>query len=646
MNGAQPLLKVENVSRVYRSGATEFRALDGVSLQVHPGEFVAIMGQSGSGKSTLMNILGCLDRATEGRYFVNGKDVSTLDDDELAELRRDVFGFVFQRYNLVPALSAAENVELPQIYAGRPREARAARARQLLQKLGLGGKETNRPNELSGGQQQRVSIARALANEPAIILADEPTGALDSQTSEEVMALLRQFHAEGKTVLLITHEPQVAAHADRVIRILDGRIIEDSGRVNEVVRTRAEASHVANYSAWLGDFMEAVAMAGRSLRVNLFRTLLTLLGIVIGVGAVVAMMAIGNGSKQEVLERIQSMGTNVLMVFPGGRGVRSAEIATLVPADAEALRDIPGITGVSPERSTRTTLRVGRLDYQSSVVGVWPDYASVREWNVVRGSFINEDDVRRYTGVAVLGQTVAKNLFPDGPLGAVGSYVLIGNVPFEVIGILEAKGASAFGSDMDDVVLVPLSTGFVRLFGAQFLNSVRVQVADAARIDEIESAVTGLLRARHGADDFQVRNTASLLEAVEATQNTLTVMLGSVAAISLLVGGIGVMNIMLVSVTERTREIGIRKAVGARTGDIMLQFSTEAVVVCLIGGVLGVAAGFGAGMVAEALGTRVVFSIGPALLAFSSAFIIGLLFGWLPARKAATLDPVVALASE
>ena len=640
-----PLLQVDQVSRIYRSGGGELRALDGVSLSIAAGEFVAIVGQSGSGKSTLMNILGCLDRPSEGHYRVNGQDVAELSPDELATLRRDTFGFVFQRYNLLPSVSAAENVELPAIYAGRNKRERSARALELLGKLGLEDRAGHRPNQLSGGQQQRVSIARALMNGAEVILADEPTGALDSKSGQEVLALLKQLHADGHTILLITHDAEVAANAERIITLKDGRVIEDTGaaasaRTAQLVREEPRAAGL------LPDLAEAVKMALRSLRANLFRSALTLLGVVIGVAAVVAMLAIGNGSKEDVVERIASMGTNMLMVFPGGPGMRAGgDTVSLVPSDAEAVAELPGVQAVSPERNGRATLRFGNVDYQTSVVGIWPGYAVTQDWTLSSGSFITEDDVRSYAPVIVLGKTVTDSLFPNGE-DPVGRYVLVGSIPFEVIGVLAPKGASAFGSDQDDISLVPLSTGFMRLFGKPYLGMLRVKVADAAQVAGVEEAMTALLKDRHGSMDFRVRNTASIMDAVSETQNTLTVLLGSVAAISLLVGGIGVMNIMLVNVTERTREIGVRMATGARRANILLQFNTEALVVCGIGGLIGVLLGFGAGLTAQAFGTRVVFTAEPALLAFCSAFFTGLLFGYLPARKAAYMDPVVALSTE
>jgi macrolide transport system ATP-binding/permease protein len=644
---APALLALDGVSKVYRNGTAEIRALDSVSLEIRAGEFVAIMGQSGSGKSTLMNIIGCLDRPSRGSYQVGGRDVADLSGDELAALRRDTFGFVFQRYNLLATATAAENVEIPAIYAGRSWRERTARAQALLQRLGLGDRAQHRPGELSGGQQQRVSVARALMNNAKVILADEPTGALDSQSGEEMLALLRELHADGRTIVLITHDAAVAAHADRHIQIRDGRIVEDSG---ELIRPAQEPGAIdvtpRRRERLLPDVTEAVKMALRSLRVNLFRTVLTLLGVVIGVASVVAMLAIGDGSKQQVLDRIAAMGTNVLIIRPGAPGVRVAgDVATLVDADAAAIAALPNVAAAVPERTSRMTLRIGNIDDQTTVEGTWPGFTIAHDWNVASGGFVSDEDVKGYAPVIVLGQTVAKNLFPDGS-DPIDRYVLVHNVPFQVIGLLEAKGANTFGNDMDDIAIAPLSTGYARLFGKRYVSTITVKVADADQIDATEDAITNLVQERHRAIDFQVRNTASILQTAEETQGTLTVLLGSVAAISLLVGGIGVMNIMLVSVTERTREIGIRMATGARMTDILLQFNTEALVVCAIGGLAGVVLGIGTALVVQAFGLPTIISAGPAALAFSIAFLTGLLFGYLPARKAARLDPVVALASE
>ncbi|WP_051231761.1 MacB family efflux pump subunit [Stutzerimonas azotifigens] len=646
------LIELRDVEKIYRNGELTTQVLHGVSLDIRRGEFVAIMGASGSGKTTLMNILGCLDRPSRGEYRFAGQSVGELDSDGLAGLRRRAFGFVFQSYHLISSSSALENVEIPAIYAGRPAPERHARAEELLTRLGLGERLGNRPNQLSGGQQQRVSIARALMNDAEVILADEPTGALDSRSGQEVLTLLKELSAAGKTVIIITHDREVAEHAERLIEIRDGRIIADSGAANppadaaQVVAPAPQPVPLAGIG--LADTGEAIRMALRALRANLFRTVLTLLGIVIGVASVVAMLAVGNGARQDVVDRISAMGTNLLSVRPGAPNMpRSADgvTATLTAEDARAVAELDNVTEALGELQGNATLRVGNIDYKTSITATNAAMPSVRDWKLASGSFFTAEDERTYATVAVIGQTVANNLFPERD--PVGQYLLIQNVPFQVIGVMSAKGATPWGQDQDDVALVPFSTGSLRLFGQRYVQSITAHIADVARIDETEALIRQALLARHnGVEDFQIRNTASLLEAVTQTQDTLTVLLGSIAAISLLVGGIGVMNIMLVNVTERTREIGIRMATGARTGNILQQFITEALVVSAIGGALGVLTGLGAAWLIGRLGTAVQFTLAPVLLAFGCAFAIGLIFGLMPARKAAHMDPVLALASD
>ncbi|HWH75530.1 MAG TPA: MacB family efflux pump subunit [Methylibium sp.] len=644
---AAPLIELRGVTKAYRNGELEVPVLHGIDLTIREGEFVAIMGASGSGKSTLMNLLGCLDRPTTGSYRFRGRDVAALDRDALAQLRREDFGFVFQAYHLIPGASAAENVEVPALYAGLPPAERHARARELLDSLGLGERLHHRPNQLSGGQQQRVSIARALMNGGRILLADEPTGALDSQSGAEVMRLLAELSERGHTVLLITHAKEVAEQAERVIEIRDGRIVADPGpapRRPERAAYRPPAATPAG--SHLGDLVEAAKMALRSLRANLFRSLLTLLGIVIGVGSVIAMLAIGDGAKQAVVERIGQMGSNLLLVRPGAPNQRGfSSTATLVVGDVAAIDALPNVQAAVPEQNTNVTLRYRDADLSTSVNGTSAKFPLARQWPLAEGSFFTTEDEGGYATVAVLGQTVARALFPNGE-SPVGQYVLVNNLLFQVIGVMSARGASPMGQDQDDIVFVPYATSSLRLSGQRFLRNVTVAVEDVGRIDETQSAVEALLLERHGVVDFQLRNMASIIETTVETQNTLTLLLGSIAAISLLVGGIGVMNIMLVSVTERTREIGIRVATGARERHILQQFLIEAMVVSAIGGVLGVLGGLGAAAAIGAFGTPVQYALAPVLLAFGCAFGTGLMFGWLPARKAAQLDPVHALAAE
>lgn len=649
----EPLISLRDITRTYRNGELSTTVLHGVSLDIGEGEFVAIMGASGSGKSTLMHLLGCLDKPTSGECRFAGDNIADFDKDRLARLRRKTFGFIFQSYHLIASATATENVEVPAIYAGMPRLARHQRAESLLTELGLGERLGNRPSQLSGGQQQRVSIARALMNDARVILADEPTGALDSKSGADVLALLKQLHGRGKTVIVITHDREVASHADRLIEIRDGHIIHDSGPVEAAAAAPGAAIAVdeapaSERRAALADTGEAIRMALRALRANLFRTVLTLLGIVIGVASVVVMLAVGNGARQDVVDRISSLGTNLLLVRPGAPNVRRSvegQVTSLVPADSQTIEQVDNVRAVVPEMNGRATLRAGNTDYQTQVTATTAQLPIARDWPVAAGVFIDDQDNQRYAAVAVLGKTVATNLFAEqDPLG---EYVLINNVPFQVIGVMAEKGAAPWGADQDDVVFVPLNTGSLRLIGQRYLNSITVMIEDLSAAEVTQEAVRQvLLQAHGGLEDFQIRNMASLLENIADTQNTFTVLLGSIAAISLLVGGIGVMNIMLVNVTERTREIGIRVATGARTRHILQQFIVEALVVSAIGGALGVVGGLAVAALLQALGTPIQFTLGPVLLAFGCAFATGLIFGYMPARKAAHLDPVVALSAD
>ncbi|MDR2891707.1 MAG: MacB family efflux pump subunit [Deltaproteobacteria bacterium] len=671
INDNMPLLRLEGVSRSFIQGGQEMRVLKEISLEIRSGEFVAIIGQSGSGKTTLMNILGCLDRPSAGRYLVRGADAALLDADALSALRREVFGFVFQRYNLLPGSSARENVEMPAVYAGIAQAERQRRAAALLERLGLGQRLDYRPSQLSGGQQQRVSIARALMNGGQIILADEPTGALDSGSGREVLALLDELHRAGHTVLLITHDPGVAARAHRVITLQDGVVISDVRQEKAQPEARPDGVIISDdrqngeavlQEGYIGQvplqkqsgqteksglpLSAAIAMSLRSLKDNRFRTLLTLLGIIIGVASVVAMLALGNGAKAQVLSSIESMGSDLIMIRPQSGSSRSASGSVrLVDSDIEVLRRMPGVMGAVGETSGQVSVRYQESDYTTSYTATGVDKPVVGNWAVARGEFFNERDVASSAPVVVLGQTVVDNIFPSGqnPLGA---YVLIQNVPFQVIGVMAVKGANPMGADQDDTLLVPATSARMRLMGRRHLASAIVRGDDGQDMQVLQANIQQTMLDLHGSADFRVFNTASIMEAANQSQDALTMLLGSVAAISLLVGGIGVMNIMLVSVIERTREIGIRMACGARQGDIMIQFLSEALLVCILGGLAGVALGFLVAFVAQQQGTAVLYSLPPVLLALGCSLATGLIFGFTPARKAARLDPVVALASE
>ena len=642
------LIELSNVGRMFPSGDDEISVLTGINLAITAGEFVAVMGPSGSGKSTLMNILGCLDRPSGGTYRIDGVDVAGLAPDALAELRRNTFGFIFQRYNLMPDLDALENAAIPAVYAGVQNVLRLARARDLLTGLGLGDRLHHRPHQLSGGQQQRVSIARALMNGGAVILADEPTGALDSRSGDEVMDTLHALHREGHTIILITHDAAVARHAERIIRIADGRIVADErAGAAAAVPPSGIARPDAN-GAPSAVLTEALKMALRSLLHNRLRTALTMLGIVIGVGSVVAMLAIGNGAKQEVLERIKAMGSDLITVKRGIAAVRGSGrgVVTLTPEDLPVLSAVPGVVTAVPETDKTVLLRFGNIDLQLPAVGTSEAFPFVHNWPVRSGTFFTAEDVRHHAQVVALGKTVADELFPNGQ-DPIGKLVIIGNAPFQVVATMSEKGVSGGGQNRDYTVWVPYTTAATRLFGQRFFESVNVKVGDGALLGQVERAVHKVLIAQHGKEDFNVRNQADLIETASQTQNTLTYLLAAIAVISLIVGGIGVMNIMLVSVTERTREIGIRMAVGARRRDVLVQFLTEAVLVCVFGGVVGILLGMAGGLAAARfMDWLVVFTVAPIILAFCCALLTGVVFGFLPARKAARLDPVEALARE
>jgi len=645
-----PLLQVRGLRREYPAGDQTLVVLRDVDLDIAAGEFVAIVGASGSGKSTLMNILGCLDRPTAGSYRVAGRETGSLDPDELAELRREHFGFVFQRYHLLPDLSALGNVETPAIYAGKDAGARRERARSLLTRLGLAERLGHKPGQLSGGQQQRVSIARALMNGGEVILADEPTGALDSASGAEMLALLKELHGEGHTIILVTHDANVAAHARRVIEISDGVIVADRRTESEaapVPRAAAKAGAQGWRAAW-DRFAEAFRMAVLAMAAHRLRTFLTMLGIIIGIASVVSVVALGEGSRQRILTDISSIGTNIIDIYPGaGFGdMRSARVRTLVPADADVLAQQDYVDSVTPGVSSGVALRYGNVSVNAQVAGVGEQYFRVRGVEIDEGVAFDADAVRRQSQDVVIDPNTRAKLFPNGA-EAIGQVILLGNVPCRIIGVTRKKD-SAFGSSENLNVFVPYTTAMSRLLGQSYLRNITVRVSDEVSMAAAEQAITQLLTQRHGRQDFFVSNIDSVRQTVEQTTQTMTLLVSSIALISLVVGGIGVMNIMLVSVTERTREIGVRMAVGARQSDILQQFLIEAVLVCLFGGLLGVLLAVAIGSVFARVGGnfQMVYSVTSMVVAFACSTLIGVVFGFLPARSAARLDPVEALARE
>ncbi len=651
------MIELKDITKSYQMGETAVHALRGVSLKIDDGEFLAIMGASGSGKSTLMHILGLLDVPDSGSYSLDGNEIANLGEDELAVLRREVVGFVFQQFHLLPRMTALENAALPLIYTKQYVDMH--KAQELLDRVGIGGRINHKPNELSGGQQQRVAIARSLVNGPRIILADEPTGNLDSASAQEIIDALKKLNDEGITIVLVTHEEDIGRQAKRLIKMRDGEIQSDE-RLSPKTQV-PECQHAAPSVAATNGFKPSEIWAHfhqgfKTLAANKARTGLSMLGILIGVAAVVAMMALGSGAQKAIEQQLSSLGSNLLMLRPGavhigGVALETGATTRLTLEDAESIvNEIPSVKDAAPTVNGRGQVTYEDKNWNTQVMGVAPSYAPMHASEPDIGRFFTEDENRQRSLVAVIGTTVERQLFGDE--NPIGEMIKINKVNFRVIGVLPTKGATGF-RDRDDIIIIPLLTAMHRLFGKDYVDSIDVEVENPEDIDSAQKLLMQLMMSRHRVppsqrqDAFDIRNMADIKEALSQSSRTMSLLLACIAAISLLVGGIGIMNIMLVSVTERTREIGLRKAIGARRFDILSQFLAEAIVVSVCGGVIGIVLGWAVTAIMAAVsGWSTSISAAAVFLAFFFSVSIGIVFGLYPARKASFLNPIEALRYE
>ena len=656
------IIRLENVRKIYKLGSVEVLALDDISLSIKQGEFVSIMGPSGSGKSTLLYLLGLLDQPTFGKYYLFNNDISKFQEKQLAVLRNNFFGFVFQNYNLLSRISALDNTLLPLIYSdfNNFKERNKELAIKLLSQLGLKERLYHKPTELSGGQQQRVAISRALINNPKVILADEPTGNLDSKSASEIIEIFKQLNSQGITIIMVTHEPDLASAAKRVIKLRDGRIVSDevleqnmenfslpSEKIQQISLPKPKT---ISFSKIKDYFLESQ----KALLANKTRTTLSVLGVVVGVASLIAMLSLGQGAQEQVKKQIANLGSNLLIVRPavgrvGGVATESTAIRGMTLEDFKAIKDLPEVESVSPVVQGRAQVVYGRKNWNTRIEGVSSEFQYMRNSVPQKGRFFTEEEVNLRARVAVIGEEIVNQLFTNQD--PIGEFIKINRIDFQVVGILPKKGMSGWRNE-DDKISIPYTTAMFRLFGAEFISELDVKIKEGYDLNEAGEKIKKVLLKLHRLPEtktelIDVRNLAEIQQTITETTKTFSFLLGSIAFVSLLVGGIGIMNIMLVSVTERTREIGLRKSIGANNTDILLQFVIESIFICILGGIIGILLGCGISFLLSAVAKwNIKIILSSIILAFSFSVIVGLIFGIWPAKKASQLNPIDALRYE
>ncbi|CUU85785.1 macrolide-specific ABC-type efflux carrier [Campylobacter hyointestinalis] len=641
------MIKLQDIKKKFITGGVETEVLKGINLSINRGEFVAIIGQSGSGKSTLMNILGCLDTPSSGKYLLEGQDISKFDRDALSNLRLKTFGFIFQRYNLLSSNDVKNNVALPGVYAGMGKKDRLNFAKELLSKLGLESKFDTYPNQLSGGQQQRVSIARALMNGGDILLCDEPTGALDSTSGVMVMEILKDLHKSGHTIIVVTHDKDIASWADRIIEIKDGNILSDNKKQNNIYEFKKVSEGIKKgFKASLDRFLESFSMSVGAIKAHKLRSFLTMLGIIIGIASVVCVVALAKGSQEKILNEINKVGTSTIMLNPGkapGDPNRN-KIKKFTLDDAELLSKLEFVDYATPTVSQSGLLVYANQNANANLRAGSENYLKITGVKVVLGRDFSSDDIKNSESVIIIDTDVKSSFF--GQNDPIGKTILFNKKPFKIIGVAK-KDEGAFGSE-NLTVYMPYSTAVNKITGDRNLRSITVKLKSNVNAQLAESTIKEVMSVKRGDSDFYTRNSDTIMQTIKSTTDAMSLLISGIALISLMVGGIGVMNIMLVSVFERTKEIGIRMAIGAKSKDIMIQFLIEAILLCAIGGAIGVGLAYLIGYLFNMFGAsfKMIFSTTSIFIALGVSSLIGIIFGYMPARNAAKLNPIDALSRD